>query len=171
MPEVTSVRAGADPSSGEPLLLISTIHEQEGRTPELPSRIDDIRVLCTDLSARSAAYVRAWDQILERLLHWSQEKRAEWIAKWDEQLHGKAPIFYHRGPVDYISSLVVQQHVDRISGGALVDLRKEVERILTHQNGRTTINPADDKWFNWEQAARELQTLFERHRGTEGGLS
>ena len=165
-PQITSVRPGADIDSGGPSIAVSTLCDSEEPLEILPSDFHGIRVVQIPLANLRSAYVRTWTAILRQLLHWPEPKVTEWISRWSKELSGASGPFYHRPPLHYLAPTIVKEKLGaQIIGGALVDLSKEVERLLIHQRDRKILYPADDREYDWALAENELKRFVQRRGG------
>jgi hypothetical protein len=164
--QVTAVRGGFESESGEPLIIVSIDCAGDEMITMLPSEFYGIRVSQIGFVARRSSYERTWASVLRRLLHWSEPKVADWTARWSKELSGASGPFYHQPPMHYLAPTIVKEKLGvRAAGGGLVDLVKEVERLLVRQSGREIFYPADDPDYDWNLAANELARFAERHAG------
>jgi hypothetical protein len=163
-PQITSVRPGADIDSGGPSIVVSTLCDRDEPLDILPSDFHGIRVVQIPLANLRSAYVRTWTAILRQLLRWSEQKVTEWISRWSKELSGASGPFYHRPPIHYLAPTIVKEKLGiQIVGERLVDLSKEIERLLIRQSGREILYPADESGYDWRLAANELERFAERH--------
>lgn len=135
--QVIAVRGGFESESGEPLIIVSTDCAGDEMITMLPSEFYGIRVSQIGFATRRSSYERTWACVLGRLLHWPESKVADWISRWSKELSGASGPFYHRPPIHYLAPTIVKEKLGiQVAGGRLVDLVKEVERLLIRQSGR-----------------------------------
>ena len=164
--QVTAVRGGFESESGEPLIIVSTDCAGDERITMLPTEFYGIRVSQIGFATRRSSYERTWTSVLRRLLHWPETKIADWISRWSKHLSGASGPFYHRPPIHYLAPTIVKEKLGiHVTGGRLVDLSKEVERLLISQSGREILYPADEPDYDWHLAANQLAAFAERHAG------
>ena len=52
----------------------------------------------------SEHYIKVWKQVLGDWLNWKDERIEEFILRWSDWLSGDSGIFFHRMPIEYVST-------------------------------------------------------------------
>jgi len=56
-----------------------------------------------ELKECSQYYLQVWTKAAKELLGWDEGQTRQWAKRFDDDLEGKYPFFYHESPVYYLS--------------------------------------------------------------------